>query len=495
MNWDRLAGTSVRRGRRRRDRATTTIELDRLATLASRVGVAAMIVIAVAAAWLAALWPAGDSNEVAINAAANRADRDGAPSIIVGHGPRAAARRGPVVEVAIGPSPLAQQHDTSRRRRTSSTARRASSLPAAQVERQDTRAAAVLIRGSLIQGLGSEASRCRRWTSTPDPSESAMLPSILLASPARYRRTASARAQLVRADQRGARQAAPAQARRHAAAGDHADRAKRRADRRRAAGVYDLLPWGEQTTINAKIENQTLRGGLEAITRKLGLTFELRDEAVEIQPLPALRRLGRRATVEELAVLDLLGADDLELQSRPPDRQAAPRRGRPEARSGQERLRRGEPRGRRDRRTAVPVAAQRDAAGGARDASRRATDATWYPWGKTRMRRPAQGRSRARPAHQDDHAPLQRRGRLAGAGRAASLSGVRSASSRGRCSASRRLRRTSAWCLENATDPAGAGEHRRLHRAGVERQRQGVYIWNPSTARASAATRADDRRC
>ncbi len=70
--------------------------------------------------------------------------------------------------------------------------------------------------------------------------------------------------------------------------------------------VWDLLPWGEQTTINAKIENKTLREALAAITRRLGLTFELKDEAVEIEPLPALRRLGRRATVEELAVLDLL---------------------------------------------------------------------------------------------------------------------------------------------------------------------------------------------
>ena len=73
-----------------------------------------------------------------------------------------------------------------------------------------------------------------------------------------------------------------------------------------APQVWDLLPWGEQTTINAKIENKTLREALDAITRKLGLTFELKDEAVEIQPLPPLRRLGRRSTVDELAVLDLL---------------------------------------------------------------------------------------------------------------------------------------------------------------------------------------------
>src|SRR6187549_1428315 len=40
-----------------------------------------------------------------------------------------------------------------------------------------------------------------------------------------------------------------------------------------APDVWSLLPWGEQTTINAKIENQTLRGALSAITKKLGLTY------------------------------------------------------------------------------------------------------------------------------------------------------------------------------------------------------------------------------
>jgi hypothetical protein len=75
--------------------------------------------------------------------------------------------------------------------------------------------------------------------------------------------------------------------------------------------VWELLPWGDQTAIAAKIENQTLRQALEAITRKLGLTFVLQDEAVEIQPLPALRRLGRRASLQELDVLDLLASTPL----------------------------------------------------------------------------------------------------------------------------------------------------------------------------------------
>lgn len=81
-----------------------------------------------------------------------------------------------------------------------------------------------------------------------------------------------------------------------------------------ARDAWDLLPYGDQTTISAKIENQTLRGGLTAIARTLGLTVEIKPETVELAPLPALSRLGRRATVDELRVLDLLARTPLELQ-------------------------------------------------------------------------------------------------------------------------------------------------------------------------------------
>lgn len=79
--------------------------------------------------------------------------------------------------------------------------------------------------------------------------------------------------------------------------------------------VWDLLPWGQQTNINATIKNQTLRQALQAITQKLGLTFELQDQAVQLKPLPALRRLGQRATVQELAVLDLLQSTPADLNA------------------------------------------------------------------------------------------------------------------------------------------------------------------------------------
>lgn len=82
--------------------------------------------------------------------------------------------------------------------------------------------------------------------------------------------------------------------------------------------VWELLPWGEQTTIKATIENQTLREALAAITRTLGLTFEVRDESVQIQPMPALRRLGRRSTVDELSALNLLASTPLALKAEQP---------------------------------------------------------------------------------------------------------------------------------------------------------------------------------
>lgn len=78
--------------------------------------------------------------------------------------------------------------------------------------------------------------------------------------------------------------------------------------------VWDLLPWGEQTNINAKIENQTLRQALDAITRKLGLMYVLKDQTVELYPMPALRRVGRRATIEELGALDLLTSQPMGLK-------------------------------------------------------------------------------------------------------------------------------------------------------------------------------------
>ena len=78
--------------------------------------------------------------------------------------------------------------------------------------------------------------------------------------------------------------------------------------------VWDLLPWGQQTNISAKIENQTLRQAMDVITRKLALTYVLKEGSLELQPMPALRRIGRRATIQELQILDFATARLLALK-------------------------------------------------------------------------------------------------------------------------------------------------------------------------------------
>ena len=77
--------------------------------------------------------------------------------------------------------------------------------------------------------------------------------------------------------------------------------------------VYDLLPWGQETFISAKIENRRLREALDLLMQKLGLRAELRGEYLEILPMPALRRLARRSTMQELQALDTLASSPAEL--------------------------------------------------------------------------------------------------------------------------------------------------------------------------------------
>lgn len=155
-----------------------------------------------------------------------------------------------------------------------------------------------------------------------------------------------------------------------------------------APHVYELLPWGTETTISAKISNQTLRGALQAITSKLGLTFELRDEAVEIRALPALRRLGRRANVDELGVLDLLARTPLDVQGdRPTVKQVLAT---VDARLADMKSKFAvENRAFTDQILNAPVAVGRNATLlDAMEAIPQATDATWYPWGDDLIVRP-----------------------------------------------------------------------------------------------------------
>ena len=150
-----------------------------------------------------------------------------------------------------------------------------------------------------------------------------------------------------------------------------------------APSVWDALPWGDQTTISAKIEGKTLREALDAIARKLGLIVVLKDEAVELQPMPALLRIGRRSTVQELAALDFLASTPANLNTeRPTVRQLAD--------AIDQRLldlkspfaieyRAGDV-----TRPDQQVAVQRNASMmDAMESLVRETRATWYPWGKS----------------------------------------------------------------------------------------------------------------
>ena len=154
--------------------------------------------------------------------------------------------------------------------------------------------------------------------------------------------------------------------------------------------VYDLLPWGEQTNIKAKIENQTLRSALTALTQKLGLHWELNQFEVTLKPMPALARLGRRATVAELQALDLLSAtplgehkDQMTVQElvNAIDQQLATVK----SPSLVVELRAGDA---SDPQSGIiqldkPINVRRNAtiSEALQDMSRQ-TDATWYPWGK-----------------------------------------------------------------------------------------------------------------
>lgn len=74
------------------------------------------------------------------------------------------------------------------------------------------------------------------------------------------------------------------------------------------SSVWDALPWGQQTPLEATIRNQSLRASLDVLTRKLALRWELGEQAVILRPMPALRRIGRRSTVQELEAIDLLAS-------------------------------------------------------------------------------------------------------------------------------------------------------------------------------------------
>jgi len=84
--------------------------------------------------------------------------------------------------------------------------------------------------------------------------------------------------------------------------------------------VMALAPYGAATKVSAEIANIPLRQGLTDLVSQLGMTFEVRDDHVEVVPKAALSNLGRPASWAELdtlaALVDLQpGADEADLET------------------------------------------------------------------------------------------------------------------------------------------------------------------------------------
>ncbi len=76
-------------------------------------------------------------------------------------------------------------------------------------------------------------------------------------------------------------------------------------DVRMDAECFAMLPSGDATVVSAELRNIPLRQGLVELLTPLGMTFEPHASApyVDVQPMDALVRLGRRATWNELDTL------------------------------------------------------------------------------------------------------------------------------------------------------------------------------------------------
>ncbi|MCB9851336.1 MAG: hypothetical protein H6817_11605 [Phycisphaerales bacterium] len=67
-----------------------------------------------------------------------------------------------------------------------------------------------------------------------------------------------------------------------------------------------LLPYGEATRVSLSSQNDRLRDGLTALCNTIGMEYFVTDSGIEIVPSPALYRLGRPISWEELSTLSKL---------------------------------------------------------------------------------------------------------------------------------------------------------------------------------------------
>ncbi|MEE9294160.1 MAG: hypothetical protein V3W34_04225 [Phycisphaerae bacterium] len=69
-----------------------------------------------------------------------------------------------------------------------------------------------------------------------------------------------------------------------------------------------LLPHGANTRMTARMKNIPLRDGIERLVKPLGMRYRVAGDGLVVEPAPALRRIGRRATWDELETLQWLGS-------------------------------------------------------------------------------------------------------------------------------------------------------------------------------------------
>jgi len=70
--------------------------------------------------------------------------------------------------------------------------------------------------------------------------------------------------------------------------------------------ILGCLPYGSRTMVTARIENRPLKESLTALLRPLAAKYVLENDKLVIQPRPPLFRIGRRATWDEVALIEKL---------------------------------------------------------------------------------------------------------------------------------------------------------------------------------------------
>jgi len=71
-------------------------------------------------------------------------------------------------------------------------------------------------------------------------------------------------------------------------------------------GTFCLLPEDSRTTLSATSQKTPLRESLTALLRPIALGFDIEDDSLVIRPTPPLRRMPKRATWQELGLLEKL---------------------------------------------------------------------------------------------------------------------------------------------------------------------------------------------